>query len=202
MNAILLDAIGVIYSNPDNITSYLCPIVFKNGGIQDTDEMIRIYRLASTGAISTNDFWNMVGVDRIYENEYINQFTLTEGILTLLNELNYMKRDIYCLSNDISEWSQKLKCKFKLEKYIIDFIISGDVGFRKPDRSIYEILIKRIGKKPNEIIFVDDRIRNLETASILGMQTILFTSNKENETNKYVTAHNVIELKECILNIN
>ena len=53
-------------------------------------------------------------------------------------------------------------------------VISGHVGVVKPDPRIFEILFARVGKRPEELLFVDDSINNVEAARAAGMPTIHF----------------------------
>lgn len=53
-------------------------------------------------------------------------------------------------------------------------ILSCTAGFAKPDRAIYDELLRQLpGIKPHEIIFVDDQQRYLDAAAVLGIQTVL-----------------------------
>ena len=58
-------------------------------------------------------------------------------------------------------------------------VISGEEGIRKPDRSIYELAIKRMELHPPEIVFVDDLAGNLKPARELGMETVHHSSGGE-----------------------
>jgi HAD superfamily hydrolase (TIGR01509 family) len=53
-------------------------------------------------------------------------------------------------------------------------IISAEVGVAKPDPAIYRIAAERMGVKPEEAIFVDDFIDNVESARAFGLRTIQF----------------------------
>jgi putative hydrolase of the HAD superfamily len=53
-------------------------------------------------------------------------------------------------------------------------IISGDVGVRKPDKEIYEILIHSSGCKVEDILFVDDREKNVIASREVGIETVMF----------------------------
>ncbi len=61
---------------------------------------------------------------------------------------------------------------------LFDFnVTSPEVGFRKPDREIYEELLSRLKEKgigAEEVVFVDDEVGNLEPAMELGMKIVLF----------------------------
>lgn len=63
-----------------------------------------------------------------------------------------------------------------------DLIISSsDIGLAKPDKRIYGYLIDRLGVKPEEIIFIDNRKENLLPANSLGIKTFHFTNKDELE---------------------
>lgn len=53
-------------------------------------------------------------------------------------------------------------------------ILSYEVGYRKPHEYIYQHALKTVNVKPEEALFIDDKMINIEKARQLGMQTILF----------------------------
>jgi epoxide hydrolase-like predicted phosphatase len=52
------------------------------------------------------------------------------------------------------------------------WVISGEVGLRKPDPAIYALAAERMGLPPEAIVYVDDLPGNLKPARALGMATI------------------------------
>ena len=78
------------------------------------------------------------------------------------------------LSNDIKDWSNFLRIKFEINRFFNVNIISGDVGYRKPDTKIYDILLRDIDSSAENCIFVDDKLENLQVASELGISTVRF----------------------------
>ena len=52
------------------------------------------------------------------------------------------------------------------------WVISAEVGMRKPDPAIYALAAERMGLPPEVIVFVDDLPGNLKPARALGMATI------------------------------
>jgi HAD superfamily hydrolase (TIGR01509 family) len=97
-----------------------------------------------------------------------------EENVALLRRLRASGRRVHALSNFAAE-------KFALARAHFDFldafdvpVISGHVGFAKPDPRIYEILFERAGAKPGELLFVDDSLANIHAAEALGMATIHF----------------------------
>ena len=68
------------------------------------------------------------------------------------------------------------------EKDIKDFdvvVVSCDVGIRKPNPKIYKMIIKKLGLKSSEILFIDNQKWNLKPARKLGMKVLLFEGNRK-----------------------
>ncbi|MBX7067561.1 MAG: HAD family phosphatase [Parachlamydiales bacterium] len=55
-------------------------------------------------------------------------------------------------------------------------ILSCEIMCKKPDPEAYAILIERIGLPPEQIIFIDDKLENIEAARALGIDGIHFQS--------------------------
>ena len=60
-------------------------------------------------------------------------------------------------------------------------IISSDIGFRKPSIDFFEYMIKVLGFKPEEILFIDDSEKNIEVAEGLGIKSIRYEDEKSLE---------------------
>lgn len=65
------------------------------------------------------------------------------------------------------------------------YINSGVVGMRKPDPKIYLLTCSKLNVKPEECLFMDDTLENIEAAKKLGMKTIWW--NKEEHKEKLLT---------------
>ena len=70
---------------------------------------------------------------------------------------------------------------FKTRKYkwFDPEIFSCKVGARKPEAKIYEILLRKLELKPEEIVFIDDRKENIDAANQIGINGILFKNSKQ-----------------------
>jgi epoxide hydrolase-like predicted phosphatase len=53
------------------------------------------------------------------------------------------------------------------------WVVSSEVGLRKPDPAIYELAAERLGLPPAACVYVDDIGGNLKPAAALGMATVL-----------------------------
>ena len=58
-------------------------------------------------------------------------------------------------------------------------VISGEVGMRKPDREIFELVLNRIGLTAAECVFIDDIPRNVTAAAQVGLVGIVHRSFDE-----------------------
>jgi HAD superfamily hydrolase (TIGR01509 family) len=198
MKAVVFDAMGVLYTKSDDITDLLYPFLKTHGSTIDYEKLLELYKPLSKGFMKASEFWKAAGIEPLLEDEYIKTFSLTDSITETLKRLRNDGFLLYCLSNDVSEWSKKLRIRFGLEDYIKDFVISGDVGFRKPKREIFDILIKKTNISPTEMIFIDDRIKNLDMAKAIGFNTILYTEHLYTETDQHIAAGNYLELYRII----
>ncbi len=93
--------------------------------------------------------------------------------LILLLKQNYR---IIALTNEMKEAANFRIKKFDLIKYFEKVFISAEIGYEKPDKEIYDYVLKEININPEEVIFIDNRLENLETAEVLGMKTVHFIS--------------------------
>ena len=68
-------------------------------------------------------------------------------------------------------------------------MISSEEKIIKPDRAIYERICQKYNLKPEECLFADDRIENVEAAQRFGMQAISFedTAQYERELRKILS---------------
>lgn len=169
-----LDAMGVIYSVGDDTGELLVPFVAQHGGTSDPATIEAHYVAASLGEITPETFWRGVGVGPELEDEYLALHQLSPGVEQFLDQVQQRVAGICCISNDVSAWSLKLRERFGLDRWFSTWVISADVGARKPSPDIYEALIESLGVEPRQIVFVDDRTSNLNAAVAVGIRTVLF----------------------------
>lgn len=171
---LILDAMGVLYQAGDDVAELLVPFVHEHGAPGLTAEAIeQAYLTASLGEISAREFWQRMSVDPRLEDDYLARHRLIAGTRDTLPLLKARFGRVACLSNDIASWSIKLRRSFGLEQWIDPWFISGDLGLRKPSPEIYRLAADRLASQPGDIVFVDDRPRNLEAAKALGIRTVL-----------------------------
>jgi epoxide hydrolase-like predicted phosphatase len=72
-----------------------------------------------------------------------------------------------------NSWGQDRYDTTTLAELFDAWVISGEVGLRKPDPAIYALAAERLGLPPEACVFVDDLPGNLKPALALGMATVL-----------------------------
>lgn len=177
MRCIVLDAMGVIFQAADDVAELLIPFIADHGGIHDASAVESLYHDASLGMIGPDEFWLRVGLDSSREDAYLARHALTPGVDGFLQCAGKMRVPVWCLSNDIERWSTKLRANLGLGQYLAGAVISSAVGARKPDAAIYRHLIEQTGYRPDELLFFDDRAKNVDGAKAVGMPAKLFDAS-------------------------
>jgi putative hydrolase of the HAD superfamily len=72
-----------------------------------------------------------------------------------------------------NSWGDDRYDRRQLQELFDAWVISGEVGIRKPDPAIYELAAERLGLPPQECVFVDDLPGNLKPARAIGMATVV-----------------------------
>jgi putative hydrolase of the HAD superfamily len=72
-----------------------------------------------------------------------------------------------------NSWGDDRYDRAQLEPLFDAWVISGEVGLRKPDPAIYALAAERLKLAPEACVFIDDLPGNLKPAAALGMATVL-----------------------------
>jgi putative hydrolase of the HAD superfamily len=180
----VFDAMGVLYSSADDVGELLVPYLRSHGCVLPRDEIARLYEECSLGKLPSTDFWAVAGTSGASDDEYCRNHRLTAGIVALLAELDVTGVRLACLSNDVSEWSKLLRERFGLGEYITDWLISGDIGVRKPAPETFTTLCRRLDVVPERILLIDDREANVAAARAAGLQALQFGTSRLSTTDQ------------------
>jgi len=143
-------------------------------------------RQASRGEITAAEHWhNVCGLlawpeERVYElqNRFWGGDRLDEALLELNRSL---KPDftLALLSNNWSDLRPALKGEWQIADLFDEIIISAEVGLVKPDPRIYQLTQASLEIAPEEILFIDDFIENVDAARAQGWQAIHFRNSRQ-----------------------
>lgn len=136
---------------------------------------------ASLGAVSPQEHWADV-IQRLglppseadsVRQEFFAGDTLDLDLINFLRSLRPKYRT-GLLSNAWSDMREYLISQ-KIDDAFDQLIISAEVGIMKPDARIYQLALEKLGVTPDQAVFVDDSIVNIEGARAVGMYAIQFT---------------------------
>ena len=115
----------------------------------------------------------------------IGTFEASIEVLKKLKKLNY---ECYVLSNWSAETFVGMIDDYPFLQFFDGLLISGEDNMMKPDAAIYELAITRFNLIPQETVFIDDKLENIEAAKKLNLKTIhLVDPNKiELEIDKFI----------------
>jgi putative hydrolase of the HAD superfamily len=82
------------------------------------------------------------------------------------------KFEMATLNNEILELNIYRITQFGLRRYFPIFFSSCFLRMRKPDEAIYRAALRITQRAPEECLFIDDRVENLECPRALGIKTI------------------------------
>jgi len=160
-----------------------------------------IYERCSLGEFGSAELWGRLGVDgdpSKLDNAYLELHRLHPQLVGFLERMKVAGVKVACVSNDITEWSLRLRERHKLVDYIAYWSVSGDVGVRKPSPEIFRHLLRQAQWTAEDCIFVDDRVTNLDGAREVGFKTVQFLSVGEYPSN-HVGVANFAELTNLML---
>lgn len=105
-----------------------------------------------------------------------NSKVINHELIELIKELR-KEHKIALMSNYATTLRSKLSDQ-GLSYLFDEIIISGEVGYQKPQPEIFILLCNKMRISPSELIFIDDSKRSLEGAEVIGYTPILFTNNQ------------------------
>ena len=123
---------------------------------------------------------------------YKNHRNLIRGTfnssIQVLDKLKKQNYDCYVLSNWSAETFIGMTDDYPFLQSFDGLLISGEDKMMKPNAEIYELAITRFNLIPQETIFIDDKLENIEAAKKLNLKTIhLVDPDKiELEIDKYL----------------
>ena len=181
---LLLDMYGVIIKESKG---YFIPYTFEHFNKTEHSRLIRAFReeglftKAGNGDFSSDEFLSLLGYLNPAETmrDYLKNYLTFDKDFLWFAEKNYKQYDFVLLSNDVKEWSKYLFELYGLGQYFKECIVSGDIHMRKPESRIFDYAIEHIQCDPQECIFVDNSVKNLDVAQKAGINTVLF--NRDNE---------------------
>jgi HAD superfamily hydrolase (TIGR01509 family) len=137
------------------------------------------------GRLSRNEFWStfrhVLGLSTSedeLEARWVDGYHLNEGTRDLIQELS-QRYDVYYLSDNVAERVDAVERRYRFLRLFKGGVFSHEVGVRKPNRRIYELLLERTHVEARQVLLVDDKDWALVPAAKLGMKTVLFRDSEQ-----------------------
>ncbi len=94
----------------------------------------------------------------------------------ILRILRLQKRQrLYALTNWSAETFPWAKNNFEFLQWFEGIVVSGEEKTHKPKPAFYQVLFERYHVNPQQAVFIDDNLNNIEAARLLGMDGIHFS---------------------------
>jgi HAD superfamily hydrolase (TIGR01509 family) len=143
-------------------------------------------RRASRGEIKVDQHWMAVGdalgipsedMPRFLE-KYWSADDVNWELLDFIKSL-HPRYKIGLLSNAWDDLRQTMHERWNMDVLFDDLVISAEVGIVKPDPRIYQLAVERLGVHPDECVFIDDMLINVEAAHQQGLTAIQFVDTQQ-----------------------
>ena len=116
-------------------------------------------------------FWDNIG-------SCIRRYDYAFPWIRSLQERGY---GVYLLSNYPRRIYSQSSEELAFVEIVDGAVFSYEVQYTKPEREIYEALLRKYGLNPTECVFIDDNRANIVAANELGMATIHFHTKSQAE---------------------
>ncbi len=177
LELVVLDARGVLYDEANDIGARLVPFVRERGSKASLQEINDAFRAASLGRLATNELWAELGLEadaHELDAAYTEQFRLRAGVLDFIDRLHDRGLRVAVITNNPMAWSSAIRRRFDLDERIDTWVVSGEIGCRKPDAAFFEALRRMTGVEYSDSLLIDDQIDDLDMARSLNMSTAMF----------------------------
>lgn len=127
-----------------------------------------------------------------YLKTYKNNWMLFDDSEEMIKEIK-SKYKVAILSNGDSNYQREKIKRVGLDKYFSDIIISGEVGYEKPKKEIFELACKKVGELPKNCVMIGDKYKvDIEGSTNAGINAIWV--NRKNQKINY--KYQIKEIKE------
>jgi putative hydrolase of the HAD superfamily len=122
--------------------------------------------------------WMPQFLAEMYRGISLNRLQLYPEVKNVLDEL-FISYKLAALTDAQSAWALPEMKAVHIAGYFHPIIVSGDLGYRKPDIRIFRAVLDELNMPPENVLFVgNDMYCDIYGASQAGMKTVFFSSNQ------------------------
>ena len=152
-------------------------------GLLKSPESIKLRK----GLISDEAFWSWAekhlpkGYNvQLIKKEWYESYTPDKEIRTIVEKLRG-KYTLLIFSDNIKSRVEYLDQKYHFRKLFDIEVYSHDYHLAKPEKDFIKIMIRAAGVKPEEILYIDDKEKNIAAAKSLGIKGIIYSRGEFNK---------------------
>jgi 2-haloacid dehalogenase len=102
------------------------------------------------------------------------------GVHAIVDELNARGVPLFAITNFSADFWPPFRAREEaFFRHFRDIVVSGEEKLLKPDPAIYYRALDRFRLRPDQALFVDDRLINVEGARAVGMHAHLFIGSDD-----------------------
>jgi putative hydrolase of the HAD superfamily len=142
------------------------------------------------GKMTEDEFWENLSFDLgkpvpqnkydLWRNDFRKKLEVSEEMLAFVRYLKSRGIRVAVVSNNIAPYVEVIKKQNGYKDFDV-VINSCEVGCSKPDEEIYRLALNKLNMQSRQVLFVDDKQENVDTATKLGMETVLVTDTAKLE---------------------
>ncbi len=189
IDTLMFDFGGVLV----NLRQERCVNAFRQLGVTHIEDYISKYSQnglfleLEKGTVSRAQFYDNlrreVGIvcsDRQIDDAW-NAFLvdIPQTKLSMLETLRAHYRVIMLSNTNEIHWQWALNAFGDVSRYFDHTYLSFQIKAAKPDRAIFDYVLRHETNMPSHIFFIDDGIKNIQTAAQLGFHTYLASERED-----------------------
>jgi putative hydrolase of the HAD superfamily len=189
IKAVIFDWGGVLIDNPAPGLMQYCA---KELSVSKEDYIKAHNRFAKDfekGLLSEENFWVKIcralgrpvpDITSLWGSAFRSVYSPRPDVFSIVSSLH----DGGCRTALLSNTEEPTMRFFHEQQYdMFDVLVfSCAEGARKPEKKIYEITIEKLGLKPEQTVFIDDKQEFINAAEQMGINTILFKDIEQVKT--------------------
>jgi len=185
IRAILWDWGGVFNPQHETLNGY--HTVAERYGFTPADFYAHLYsgsewQQARIGALTSREYWGQIqqslGVPGDLEAFVAELFAgeMLNPALVALADLLRTRHRSGLLSNALDDLETQLAERWQVA-HLFDVVInSARVGVAKPNPRAFQLALEALGCEHDEVLFIDDKLRNIIAAQAFGITSIHYTT--------------------------
>lgn len=152
---------------------------------QEFERLNQLKKEAFASGVTDEEFWRAYALEQEIKlaDDWADSLKasmkkaigINPSMLALVGQLKEKNIPVALFSN-IDARKAKIIRDFGYYELFHPCILSCDILMEKPDPKAFEHLIQRLGMPAEQILFIDDKIENVEAAEALGIDALHFQS--------------------------